>query len=67
VYYHDHNFQHQRHRERTAEMRNDYRRFEVCGNPDWNSNVAMNAARQIGSMWRSIHRRSEQHTPAYRA
>ena len=61
MYYHDAQFQRQRHRERIAEMRDDYRRAQPPTRDEWQPRERMR------STWQRIRRRSTRRAPAYRA
>jgi hypothetical protein len=63
VYYHDPDFQRQRHRERVAEMRETYRRSSRIER----SSHRHSPADRIQSIWQRIRRRSVRRAPAYRA
>jgi hypothetical protein len=67
VIYHDHHFQHQRYRERFAEMREEYRRAQASPRQEARSHLSMSFARQMRSLGERFRRYSARRAPAYRA
>jgi hypothetical protein len=61
VYYHHPDYQRQRHEERMAQMREDYRRAQPHWRHEWQRR------KRVRSIWEWMRQHSVRRAPAYRA